>query len=162
MTDRVHDYAARVIWEGNTGEGTTSYAGYGRGYRVQVAGKPDLLGTADPMFRGEADRHNPEDLLVAALSACHMLSYLALCARKGVRVLAYADDARGRLLLQPAGRGFESVTLHPVVTVDASSDAELALRLHEAAHEICFIAASCRMPVHIEARIEADSTGGRS
>jgi organic hydroperoxide reductase OsmC/OhrA len=77
----VHTYAARLVWEGNSGEGTASYEGCGRSYRVLIEGKPELIGTADPAFRGDASRHNPEDLFLAAISACHMLTYLALCAR---------------------------------------------------------------------------------
>jgi organic hydroperoxide reductase OsmC/OhrA len=147
----LHEYAARVRWTGNLGEGTSGYAAYGRRYDVLVAGKPDLAGTADPAFRGEADRHNPEDLFLASISACHMLSYLALCARGRVRVTAYEDDARGRLALHPGGRGrFEEVTLHPVVTVADAETLESATRLHEEAHELCFIASSCSVPIRVE------------
>src|SRR5258706_10558564 len=97
ITGKSHAYAARLIWEGNTGEGTAGYRTYSRAYRVLVPGKPDLPGSADPAFRGEADKHNPEDLFLAAISACHMLSYLALCATQGIRVVAYEDEARGRM-----------------------------------------------------------------
>lgn len=143
-----HAFAAGVVWEGNTGEGTAGYASYSRRYRVTAEGKPDLPGSADPAFRGDADRHNPEDLFLAALSACHMLFYLSLCARGGVRVLAYEDRATGTLRIDPGGGGrFESVTLHPVVHVDADSDAEQAARLHETAHGLCFIANSCSVPI---------------
>lgn len=151
-----HAYAAGVVWEGNTGEGTASYAGYGRGYRVVVDGKPDLPGSADPAFRGDGGRHNPEDLFLAALSACHMLFYLSLCARGGVRVLAYADRATGTLRMEPDGGGrFESVTLHPVVRIHPDDDAELAARLHETAHARCFIANSCGVPIRHEAVVHA-------
>lgn len=108
----VHTYAARLAWEGNSGEGTASYEGYGRSYRVLIEGKPELIGTADPAFRGDASRHNPEDLFLAAISACHMLTYLALCARSGVRVIAYTDEAEGRMVLTGDGGGrFEEVSL---------------------------------------------------
>ena len=144
----VHEYAARLIWDGNLGQGTSSYTGYSRRYRVEVAGKPELVGTADAAFRGEADKYNPEDLFLAAIAACHMLSYLALCARKGIRVVAYEDDARGTLKLDSRGGGrFEEVLLRPTVTLaDAQGEAE-AMALHEAAHEQCFIANSCRVPI---------------
>ena len=119
MTARALDYAARVIWDGNTGEGTRSYTSYDRRYRALVAGKPDLAGSADPAFRGDADAYNPEDLFLTSVSACHMLLYLSLCARKGVRVLAYEDDAQGRLVLDASGGGrFEEIRLRPHVTID--------------------------------------------
>ena len=155
MTKAPHDYTARLIWEGNNGDGTATYAGYGRQYRILLAGKPDLIGTADPMFRGDADRHNPEDLFLASISACHMLSYLALCARKGVRVLAYEDDAQGRMIFHADGGGrFEEVTLHPKVTIAADGDMALAERLHETAHALCFIANSCSVPIHHQATVD--------
>lgn len=151
-----HEYAARVRWTGDPGEGTASYAGYGREYVVAVEGKPDLAGSADPAFRGAADRHNPEDLFLASLAACHMLAYLALCARGGVRVTGYEDDARGTLALRPGGGGrFEEVVLRPAVTVADPASADLAARLHRTAYERCFIAASCSVPVRVEPVIRA-------
>ena len=143
-----HDYKARLIWDGNLGDGTSTYAGYGRKYRVQIDGKPELKGSADPMFRGDRDTYNPEDLFVASLSACHLLSYLALCARSKINVVAYEDDASGVLKLRPDGGGsFESVILRPVVTLAPGSDAKKAMELHEQAQDLCFIAASVRIPV---------------
>jgi organic hydroperoxide reductase OsmC/OhrA len=148
MADGGHAYTARVVWEGNTGEGTAVYAAYGRQYRVQLAGKPDLAGSADPAFRGDADRHNPEDLFLASLSACHMLFYLSLCARQGVRVTAYEDETRGTLRMDVGGGGqFQEITLHPAVTIAAGDDTGLALRLHDTAHGLCFIARSCSVPI---------------
>jgi organic hydroperoxide reductase OsmC/OhrA len=156
MTTGAHEYTARLIWDGNTGEGTARYAAYGRQYRVLVAGKPELAGTADPAFRGEADRHNPEDLFLAAVSACHMLFYLSLCARQGVRVLAYADDARGRMRIHADGGGrFEAIALRPTVTVADGTDTALAVRLHETAHDLCFIANSCSVPIRCEPTVQA-------
>jgi len=143
-----HEYKVRLDWEGNRGEGTASYAGYGREFRITLAGKPDLLGSADPAFRGVPDRHNPEDLLVAALSSCHMLSYLALCARNGITVLAYSDEADGTMTTTPDGGGrFTAVALHPRVTVRGREQVAPALELHARAHAECYIAASCAFPV---------------
>jgi len=151
---KTHDYKARLIWDGNLGSGTTTYTGYGRKYRLQIDGKPELVGSADPMFRGDATVYNPEDLFVAALSSCHLLSYLALCARTKINVVAYEDHASGTLLLTPNGGGmFESVTLRPIVTVAAGSDEKRALELHEQAHDLCFIAASVKIPVLHEPQI---------
>ena len=162
MSDRKneHDYKARLIWDGNLGSGTSSYAGYGRKYRVQIDGKPELKGSADAIFRGDRDTHNPEDLFVAALSACHLLSYLALCARSKVNVVAYEDDASGILKLRPDGGGsFESVTLRPVVTITPDSDERRALELHETAHDQCYIASSVSIPVFHEPQIKIAEAG---
>lgn len=152
-----HVYALSLVWEGNRGAGTADYASYERRFRVAVQGKPELVGSADPAFRGEPQLHNPEDLLLAAVASCHMLTYLALCARNGVTVLRYADAALGSLALLPSGGGsFEAVTLRPRVTVAAGSDAVAAGALHERAHELCFIASSCRFPIHCQAEVQME------
>jgi organic hydroperoxide reductase OsmC/OhrA len=149
-----HNYSANLRWEGEETEGTASYEGYTRGYRVSIEEKPDLLGTADPSFRGDASRHNPEDLLLASISACHMLSYLALCARRGILVLSYRDGATGRMLVDREGGGrFEEVILRPVVTIRGAEKLELARELHERAHKLCFIASSCNFPIRHEATL---------
>ncbi len=159
MAGRTHEHEALVTWTGNTGSGTATYAGYGRSWRTAVPGKPDLDGSAEPLFRGDPARYNPEDLLLISVSSCHMLSYLALCARHGVTVLSYEDDAKGRMSFGGDGGGrFEEVVLHPKVTLDSGADAALAARLHERAHELCFIANSCRMPIRVEATIRAAAT----
>jgi organic hydroperoxide reductase OsmC/OhrA len=157
-----HDYKAKLVWEGNLGDGTSSYMGYGRRYRLKIDGKPDLTGSADPMFRGDANAYNPEDLFVAALSSCHLLSYLALCARSKINVVAYEDDAIGTLLLRPDGGGsFESVTLRPSVTIAAGGDEKRALELHETAHDLCFIAASVKIPVGHQPQIKVAQVTAR-
>ena len=145
-----HEYKSRLVWDGNRGDGTSSYAAYGRDYRIVIDGKQDLSGTANPAFRGDAAKHDPEDLFLAAIVSCHMLSYLALCARAGINVVAYEDDARGTLVLDAGGGGrFEEVTLRPVVTI-AGGDLEKARALHDKAHELCFIANSCSVPIRHE------------
>jgi len=154
LTPAEHEYVARLIWDGNGGDGTASYERYGRQYRVRIDGKPDLAGSADPMFRGDGAAHNPEDLFVAAIASCHMLSYLALCARSGVRVLSYVDEARGTLRFDGAGGGrFVEVTLSPHVTIAPDSDLALAQRLHEPAHETCYVASSCSVPIRHRATV---------
>lgn len=154
---RNHSYRHRLVWDGNLGDGTATYQAYGRQYRILVDGKPALAGSANPMFRGDAALHDPEDLFLAAIASCHMLSYLALCARAGINVVAYEDDAEGTLLLDRSGGGrFENVILHPRVTISAG-DAERARSLHEEAHELCFIASSCSVPIRHEATIVVSS-----
>jgi organic hydroperoxide reductase OsmC/OhrA len=152
---RTHDYETQLKWTGARDVGTKDYAAYGRDYTIAIAGKPDLDGSADPMFRGAPDRHNPEDLFVAALSGCHMLAYLALCARAGVCVVAYSDRATGTLTFDAQGGGrFDSVTLRPTVVVADAGDAARALALHDAAHQRCFIASSSSATVRHEAVVE--------
>lgn len=149
MTGKSHPYRAHIVWTGNRGSGTERYADYGREHRIEIADKATLTGSADPVFRGDGTLHNPEDLFLSAISACHMLTYLALCARRGVVVSAYEDHAEGVLTMDSTGGGrFESVTLHPAVTLLRAEDLDLTMQLHEAAHGLCFIGASCSTPIH--------------
>jgi organic hydroperoxide reductase OsmC/OhrA len=146
---KAHEYRLELTWQGNTGDGTATYRSYGREYRVSVDGKPDWVGSADPTFRGDGKLYNPEEMLVAALAACHMLAYLALCARRGVRVESYRDHAYGRMAMNGDGSGqFEQVVLAPQVTIAEGADMALAVALHDAAHDECFIARSCNFPIH--------------
>lgn len=148
-------FATHIVWEGNRGRGTADYASYARDYRIRVDGKPDLLGSAAPRFRGDTQRHDPEDLLVAAVSACHMLAYLALCARRGIQVVAYEDHAEGDLALDAAGGGgFSAIRLRPHVTVAVAAHRHEALQLHRTAHAQCFIANSCHVPITLDATID--------
>ena len=153
-TSNEHHYAARIVWEGNTGSGTSSYAGYERAHRIEVHGKPDIPASSDPAFRGDPARYNPEDLFVASLSGCHMLFFLYLCSANGIRVISYEDDATGTMVVNAQGGGkFESVTLHPRVVVEAGANLDLAHSLHDKSHELCYIANSCNIPIHHEATI---------
>ncbi|MDR5905604.1 OsmC family protein [Franzmannia qiaohouensis] len=149
-----HDYHVQVTWTGNLGSGTRDYRAYSRDHDIEIAGKATLQGSADPAFLGDAGRHNPEDMLVASLSACHMLWYLHLCAEARIVVEDYTDQAQGSMALTSSGGGhFTQVTLRPRVTVSGDSDARLAERLHERAHALCFIANSVNFPVTCEPSI---------
>jgi organic hydroperoxide reductase OsmC/OhrA len=142
-----------VEWTGNRGTGTQTYQGYGREHEIRVAGKPVLAGSSDPAFRGDSTKHNPEDMLVAALSTCHMLSYLHVAATAGIVVTAYTDTAEGTMETDAHGGHFVEVVLRPQVTISAASDAAKAASAHEAAHHGCFIANSVNFPVRCEPRI---------
>ena len=148
-----HRYRVDVEWTGNRGSGTDGYRNYSRNHVIRVPGKPDLAGSSDPTFRGDATRHNPEDMLVAALSTCHMLSYLHMATVAGVVVMAYDDAAEGTMATEGDGGRFTEVVLRPVVTIRADSDSSKALAAHEAAHHACFIANSVNFPVRCEPRI---------
>lgn len=145
-----HAYAVEVEWTGNTGEGTASYRSYRRTCVVRAAGHPELAGSADPHFRGDAERWNPEELLVAALAQCHLLAFLHAAAVAGVVVVDYADAATGTMLTSGNGGRMTSVVLHPVVTVAAEDMVEKVAALHETAHRDCFIANSVNFPVSHE------------
>ncbi|OLR93033.1 OsmC family protein [Actinokineospora bangkokensis] len=149
-----HDYAVTVTWT-DRGPGTTSYRAYDRGHDISAAGKPTIAGSADPHFRGDPARWNPEELLVASLSQCHMLSYLALCAGAGITVTAYRDEATGTMLQRGSGGRFTGVTLRPRVTVADPAAVDAATALHDEAHAICFIASSVDFPVHHEPEVRA-------
>ncbi|MFC5740704.1 OsmC family protein [Dyella tabacisoli] len=157
MTTEQHSYAVDVAWTGNRGTGTRSYQGYGREHEIRIAGKPTIAGSSDAAFRGDASKHNPEDLMVAALSSCHMLWYLHLAAVAGVVVTAYVDAAVGTLVINDQGGQLSEVVLRPVVTVTAASDTAKAVAVHEDAHHACFLARSVNFPVRCEPRIVVES-----
>ncbi|HLZ02810.1 MAG TPA: OsmC family protein [Bradyrhizobium sp.] len=150
-----HHYSVEVRWTGNLGEGTRSYQAYARTHDINSGRKPTIAGSSDPAFRGKDDRWNPEDLLVAAVSACHKLWYLHLCAVAGVNVVAYVDHAEGTMI-EDAARGgyFSGVTLRPEVTVTPDSDTAKAAALHHDAHEKCFIANSLNFAIVCEPTIK--------
>lgn len=152
--DHDHQYAARLTWTGAAEGGTTSYRAYSRRHQVSVEGKPVLDLTADPVFRGDPAILNPEDLLLAGLSSCHMLTYLALAARQGLVVVAYEDRATGTMREVGTGGHFTEVVLNLVVTIAAGQDSALAEHLHEQAGRDCFLAASMNFPVKHEVEIK--------
>lgn len=152
--DMTHRYATTVEWTGNLGRGTADYRAYSRDHMLSAGAKPAIAGSSDPAFRGDAGRWNPEDLLVGALSSCHMLWYLHLCATAGITVLAYRDEAAGRMAEDAAGGRFTGAVLRPVATLAAGSDTDRALALHHEAHRLCFIANSVNFPVALEPKVE--------
>jgi organic hydroperoxide reductase OsmC/OhrA len=150
-----HHYAVRVRWTGDRGHGTTGYRDYDRDVVTSADGKPDLLGSADRSFHGDASRWNPEDLLLAALSECHLLSYLHVAAAAGVVVTAYDDDPAGTMAQEGIGGHFTSVVLRPRVVVAEEAMVEKAVALHHDASQACFIAASVNFPVSHEPVVTA-------
>ncbi|WP_027501882.1 OsmC family protein [Rhodococcus sp. UNC363MFTsu5.1] len=145
---REHHYELTVTWTGNHGAGTTDPRSYGREHLVTAEGKPDLTGSSDPAFRGDPTRWNPEELLVAALSQCHMLWFLNLAALAGVVVTDYLDRPTGTMTEERGGAGqFTEVVLRPEVTVAAADMLPKLAELHTASHEKCFIARSVNFPV---------------
>ncbi|HVJ55496.1 MAG TPA: OsmC family protein [Aliidongia sp.] len=151
MAAKQHHYRATIVWTGNTGTGTASYRGYERAHEIRGEGKPAIPGSSDPAFRGDPARWNPEELLVASLSACHKLWYLHLASESGINVTGYVDRAEGEMEETADGGGrFTRVTLRPEVTIAAGGDAARAAALHHEAHAKCFIASSVNFPVEAE------------
>ena len=153
-----HRYEVRSTWTGDRGTGTSGYRDYDRAVTIAVPGKPELLASADKPFRGDPARWNPEDLLLAALSECHLLSYLHACVQAGVTVVAYTDEATGVMVEDGRGGGaFREVVLRPRVVVADSSMVDAATAAHAKAHEWCFIANSVKFPVRHEPTIAVAS-----
>jgi organic hydroperoxide reductase OsmC/OhrA len=154
-----HVYRASVRWTGNLGAGTREYRGYRRAHTIEVPGKPPILATSSLGANVDPDRYNPDELLVAALSSCHMLWYLHLCSTNGVVVGSYEDQAEGTLETAPDGSGhFLSATLRPRVGV-ISGSLGTARELHEKAHRMCFVASSVNFPVACEPEVMAEAPG---
>lgn len=148
-----HDYSSRVIWTGNRGEGTAHYRAYDRTWDIAVPGKPVVPCSNDPLLGGDPAKMNPEDLLLSALSACHMLWYLHYASEAGVVVTGYEDVPVGRGEIGQGGAGrFLSATLQPVITVAVGTDLVAAEAIHHRIHSVCFIARSVNFPVSYAGR----------
>lgn len=153
MQYKTHHYQVNIIWTGNTGSGTTNYRAYSRSHDISVDGKPTIPGSADPAFRGDRTRYNPEEMLVTSISTCHMLWYLHICAEAGVVITSYRDQPVGLMVEGKDGSGhFTEVTLKPDVAI-AAGDPQLAVELHEKAHQFCFVANSVNFPIRCEPSI---------
>lgn len=143
-----HNYKLTLKWTGNKGTGTSSYRAYDRNHDILIDNKTIIKGSADPAFHGDKTAHNPEDLLLASLSACHMMSYLHVCVKNGIVVTNYIDNATGIMKVNNDGSGhFIEVTLNPIVTITDKKLLAKANELHEGANKLCFIANSVNFPV---------------
>jgi organic hydroperoxide reductase OsmC/OhrA len=143
-----HDYVSRVVWTGNRGEGTRSYRGYDRTWDIATPGKLLVHCSNDPLLGGDPALANPEDLLLAALAACHMLWFLHYASEAGVTVVAYQDDPLGVGESDASGAGrFVGAVLRPRIILAPGSDVAAAHAIHARIHEVCFIARSVAFPV---------------
>jgi organic hydroperoxide reductase OsmC/OhrA len=145
---REHLFQALTTWTGAAQGPTSSYEAYSREYTFAIEGKPTLTGSAAVPYRGDASLPNPEDLLLAAVSACHLLSYLAECARAGVQVVEYEDQCTATMTFKDGKMRIVEATLRPRVKVAQGTDLDKAESLHQAANEACFIANSVNFPIH--------------
>lgn len=154
MKPKTHSYTVKIEWTGNLGQGTSHYKTYTRNHEISVGGKPTIPASSDSAFRGDSTRYNPEELLVASLSTCHMLWYLHLCAEAEIIVISYTDEPTGTMTETDRGGGhFTEVVLRPNIIIGATSDRERAISLHHKAHELCFIANSVNFPVRCQSTI---------
>ena len=153
-----HDFPSRVVWTGNRGSGTSAYEDYDRTWDMAVEGKEVLHCSNDPLLGGDPSKYNPEDMLIAALSSCHMLWYLHLCSKAGVTVTSYEDFPVGIGESEPSGKGnFVEAVLNPKIIITADSDAEKAVSLHDEIHKYCFIARSVNFPVRYEIKVTKET-----
>jgi organic hydroperoxide reductase OsmC/OhrA len=150
---KAHDFCSHIRWTGNLGQGNATYKGYARRWQVVTPGKPVIECSNDPLLGGDPTLHNPEDMLLNALSACHMLWYLHLAFEAGIVVLDYEDAplGHGESVASGAGR-FVGATLRPVITLAIGTDPLAADAVHGKIHEVCFIAKSVNFPVAYETR----------
>jgi organic hydroperoxide reductase OsmC/OhrA len=149
---KAHHYSLTVNWTGNKGEGTNGYKSYERTHEIVVEGKEIINGSSDPAFLGDSTKHNPEDLLLASISSCHMLWYLHLCSDAGIVVTNYIDNAKAVMEETADGGGkFTSVTLYPTITLKDIEQKDAANALHTKANALCFIANSLNFIVQHQA-----------
>lgn len=154
---KTHEYVSKIVWTGNRGQGTKSYKGYDRTWEICTQGKPPVQCSNDPVLGGDPSLHNPEDLLLSALSSCHMLWYLHLASNAGIAVLGYEDVPRAVGETERSGAGrFLSATLRPTITVPEGTDLTAADTIHGEIHKVCFIARSVNFPVRFEASYKTD------
>lgn len=152
QTGKTHDYETTVIWTGNRGDGARTYRGYDRTWDMAAAGKMPLHCSNDPLLGGDPTKYNPEDLLLSALSSCHMLWYLHLATSAGITVHSYRDTPIGVGETAPNGAGrFLRATLRPEIEIAAGCDIQTADSLHHEVHKYCFIARSVAFPIDYQA-----------
>jgi len=159
---RTHRYHISTNWLGNRGSGTSAYTAYSRDHELTGARKAvPIPGSSDPAFRGDAGRYNPEELLVGAISSCHMLWVLHLCADAGIVITEYVDEATGEMVEHPDGSGeFTGVLLRPRMTITDALRIPEALALHDRAGHLCCLARSLAFPVKHQPQITAKCTTG--
>jgi len=151
-----HHYKTTIEWTGNKGSGTSAYTAYERSHTIRTENKADIAASSDKNYRGDATKHNPEDLFLSSLASCHMLWYLHLCADNKIIVESYTDEASGTMTTEANGSGrFTEVVLAPAITIQNADKTDLAYQLHHKAHEMCFLANSVNFDIVIQPKIKA-------
>jgi organic hydroperoxide reductase OsmC/OhrA len=153
--ERTHKFRISSRWTGNLGSGTSAYAAYSRAHEYTGEAKiAPIPGSSDPAFRGDPGRYNPEELLVGALSSCHMLWVLHLCADAGIVVTEYSDEAWGEMVEHADGSGeMTRVLLRPRMRIATPGRVAEVASIHDRAHAVCCLARSVRFPVEHEPEV---------
>ncbi|MBK6980086.1 MAG: OsmC family protein [Betaproteobacteria bacterium] len=148
MSD-THTFEATVRWPADPAQKLPPDPAFSRNAELGSPGHPPLPGSSPTVFGGDASRYNPEELVTLALAHCHMLTYLAVAAKKKMAVLAYEDRATAVLAKDPATGKMKIVSaeLRPRVTVARGTNLDDARAMHAKAHEHCFVANSVNFPV---------------
>ena len=159
MSD-AHQFETTLRWPAQASQAMPPSPAFSRNNILGGTGKPDVPGSSPAIYGGDSSRYNPEELLLMSLAECHMLTYLAIAAKKNITVVAYEDHATGTLGFAEAGTpgakmSMQSVILHPRVTVAKGTNLTDAQAMHEKAHANCFMANSVNFPVtHVAEIIE--------
>jgi organic hydroperoxide reductase OsmC/OhrA len=148
----VAEFTAQIRWTGDRGEGTKTYRGYDRTWRIETPNQVPIECSNDPAIGGDPTKPNPEELLLASLAGCHMLWYLHLANRAGIVVRNYSDAPLGIGESGRAGEGrFTKAVLRPTISIERGADLEKADALHEEIHRYCFMARSVNFPIEYRA-----------
>ncbi|MDR3704184.1 MAG: OsmC family protein [Candidatus Sulfopaludibacter sp.] len=151
-----HQFQVTTQWTGNLGTGTSAYRAYSRDHELSAPGKPTRIPGSSAVAIGDRSRYNPEELLVGALSACHMMWVLHLCANAGIVITEYADDALGEMAEHADGAGeFTRVVLRPRMSITDAARVDEARAMHDRAHQVCCLARSVNFPVEYRAEVTA-------
>ena len=145
------EHGARIVWTRTSSDFT--YATYNREHEWRFKGGVVVKASAAPQYKGSGQCPDPEDAFIASLSSCHMLTFLAVAAKRGFSVDRYEDDAVGHLEKNAQGKlAITRVELRPVVQFAAgpAPDAATLAQMHEAAHHGCFIANSVLSEVTVK------------
>jgi len=151
---QVHLFEADLRWTGQCHEADGKLK-LERRFTLQFAGKPALEGSSPAVFNGDDSRHNPESLMVSSLTACHHLTYLAICERSGVRIVSYEDRATGTLAIKDGKMRMVEVVLRPRVKIADAAQIERATSAHNKAHANCFISNSVNFEVKVQPTVVA-------
>ena len=140
----------RIALDWTKGDVPFTYDAYSRNHAITFKDRETVIFSAAAVYKGDPAKADPEDTFVAALSSCHMLSFLAIAAKKKLTVDSYQDDASGFLENDGGTLWMTRVILRPKVVIAA--DAATVAQIHHLAHKACFIANSVRTDVQIESR----------
>jgi organic hydroperoxide reductase OsmC/OhrA len=134
------------------GNAPFTYDAYPRDHRINFKNGEAVSFSAAAAYKGDPAKGDPEDMLVAALSSCQMLTFLAIAAKKKLTVLSYDDEAVGFLEKEGGKLWITRVILRPKIVFETAPDAATLAEMNHMAHEQCFIANSVKTEVTVEPR----------